>query len=693
MGVEDEPAELLSGALLTWVLRMLVRLGGDKKLLSDFFDFQIEPLHRALGLLPDSDGADQKVDAIAVRKQLAKMLKDAEQASDALRLPAELQVNLQRLADLVGLCDVEVEILALAVILRNERVLEIAAETLGDLTSSKAIQAVAIIIGADEQAVRQALSMTGTLERSGLLKLDRGGKHELQNKLELISDNFADYIYSGQADPVQLLRDTVTQSDPPRLNIEHYEHVANRIKVIQHYFAESIKTQRKGVNVFIYGLPGTGKTELAKVLAKELGCTLYQIASEDSDGDPIKAERRLRAYRAAQCFFNEQNALLLFDEVEDVFNDGNNIWGAKSTAQKHKAWMNRTLEENPVPALWLSNTCDGLDPAFIRRFDMVVELPIPPRKQRERLLGELGGELLDAKTIAKIAQAEDLSPAVVSKVTSVVGSIREHLSESERKDTLEMMLNDILQAQGGKSLRNSDALALPDLYDPAFINTDTDLLAMSSGIKAAKSARLCLYGPSGTGKTAYGRWLAEYLETTLIVKKVSDLQSKWIGECEKNIAKAFKQAENEGAVLLIDEVDSFLQDRRGASRSWEVSQVNEMLTQMESFSGVFIASTNLMTGLDQAALRRFDLKLKFDYLRAEQARELFLRHCDQFQFERNEDLASGLCRAKTLTPGDFAAVLRQHRFRPVLSASGLVDALLAETAVKEEKKNPIGFCV
>ncbi len=78
---------------------------------------------------------------------------------------------------------------------------------------------------------------------------------------------------------------------------------------------------------------------------------------------------------------------------------------------------------------------------------------------------------------------------------------------------------------------------------------------------------------------------------------------------------------------MIDEVDSFLSDRRAAQRSWEVSMINEMLTQMESFSGIFIASTNLMDGLDQAALRRFDLKAKFDFLSDEQVWKLFVRHC------------------------------------------------------------------
>lgn len=80
---------------------------------------------------------------------------------------------------------------------------------------------------------------------------------------------------------------------------------------------------------------------------------------------------------------------------------------------------------------------------------------------------------------------------------------------------------------------------------------------------------------------------------------------------------------------MIDEVDSFLSDRRGAQHSCEVSMVNKMLTQMESFSGVFIASTNLMDGLDQAALRRFDLKAKFDFLTSQKAWQLFCSHCKQ----------------------------------------------------------------
>jgi transitional endoplasmic reticulum ATPase len=179
----------------------------------------------------------------------------------------------------------------------------------------------------------------------------------------------------------------------------------------------------------------------------------------------------------------------------------------------------------------------------------------------------------------------------------------------------------------------------------------------------------------------------------LHVKRASDLLSKFVGENEQNIARAFAQAEAENAVLLIDEVDSFLQDRQGAQRSWEVSLVNEMLTQMEGFGGVFIASTNLMAQLDPAVLRRFDMKVHFDFLRPQQAAQLLLRHCQQQGLGEPGALElAQLAALKNLTPGDFAAVQRQSRLRPLRSASDWVKALQAESAIKPGAKGAsIGF--
>lgn len=96
-----------------------------------------------------------------------------------------------------------------------------------------------------------------------------------------------------------------------------------------------------------------------------------------------------------------------------------------------------------------------------------------------------------------------------------------------------------------------------------------------------------------------------------------------------------------------------------------------MLTQMEAFEGVFIASTNLMDNLDEGALRRFDLKIKFGYLLPTQGAVLLERYCRNLSIAPASPAQAGrLCASGNLT-GDFAAVARRHRFHPLASSSRL----------------------
>jgi len=146
---------------------------------------------------------------------------------------------------------------------------------------------------------------------------------------------------------------------------------------------------------------------------------------------------------------------------------------------------------------------------------------------------------------------------------------------------------------------------------------------------------------------------------------------------------------------VFDEVDSFLADRTTARQSWEVTQVNEMLVQMENFEGVFIATTNLMDNLDRASLRRFDLKLEFGYLKPKQAWRMFQAHCDDLGLSKPTTTHKEAIRhLRFVTPGDFAAVVRQHRFRPIRDAADLVARLEDEVAVKQISDGKVmGFLV
>lgn len=674
-----------------WTLRLLMRAGGYREFVGEM-GFSNDGLATALGLDFGAHPFDDDMGRLLAVRALRELHATSERQDANAPLPEILQSNLDRLGELLGLNETDKALLGFAILLHNEPLLDGAADTLGSLRAGKALRTLASVTDIPEEFLRAALHPQGILAQSCLLDLKCDNSEYLSGKLELLSYDFSSRMTVTEADPVQLLRGSVSAVGPGTLVLSDFRHIQPSLDILCPYLGQVLDTGRNGVNILLHGAPGTGKSELTRSLAAEVGGELFEVATEDEDGDPIHGERRLRAFRAAQRFFAKRKALIVFDECEDVFNDGDFRFGHKSTAQLRKGWVNRTLEDNTAPTLWLSNNIAGIDPAFLRRFDMIIELPVPPRGQRLRIVQEYCGDLVDSSGASRIAASECLAPAVLIQASRIVRTIRGQMAPGRTADALERLISDTLEAQGHRPLLRHDPARLPDEYDPALIHSDADLLAVANGLIAARSGWLCLYGPPGTGKTAFGRWLAERMDMPLLVKCASDLISMWVGGTEANIARAFRQAEAENALLMIDVVDGFLQDRRAATRSWEITQVNELLTRMEAFPGVFVASTNLMHGLDPAALRRFDIKVKFDCLRAPQALDLLRRHCRSIAVDPpGEQENRRLARLPCLTPGDFAAVRRQHRFRPITSAAMLVSRLEAECAIKEGPKRAIGF--
>ncbi|WP_426664483.1 AAA family ATPase [Rhodanobacter aciditrophus] len=688
--VDHSVAEVEAPAIVClWMLRCLVPLHGFRGLVQKEY-LENDGVARAVGLGDWVDRQYEEFDQGKVIAELRSRHREIERVARKCDCPETLRRNIRRMADLIGLNEIEQAVLAFAVMIHSDKHLGVAASYLGDQSLQQLYANLSSILHLPEALVRNAFSSRSVLSRSGLVKLDRDSCFDLKNRLDVISGNFVDVMLGEEADPAELLRGKVEVASQATLTLADYQHLDTPLDILVPYLKQVLREGLAGVNVFLHGPPGTGKSQLARVLAAEVGCELFEVAGADEDGDPLDAEKRLRAVRAGQCFFASRDAMIVFDETEDVFNDGGLM--RESTAKSHKAWMNRLLEGNAVPTLWLSNRIDDMDPAFIRRFDMVVEVPVPPRAQRERIVRALCADAVDDGVIRRLAQEEKLAPAVVAQANDVMRRLGSSLPHEQAGKVLLHLVGSTLTAQGHARVGGKDAQQLPDIYDPAFINADVDLKGIAERLKDVRSARLCLYGPPGTGKTAYGRWLAEQLDMPLLVKRASDLMSPYVGENEQNIAAAFCAASRDGALLLIDEVDSFLRDREGASRSWEATLVNEMLTQMEAFEGVFVASTNLMVGLDQAALRRFDLKVRFDYLQAWQAAGLLRRYGERLGLALPSDLERVAAdHLEYVTPGDFAAVMRQQRFHAAVNFGDFLEALKGETMFKAVSKPKIGF--
>ena len=200
---------------------------------------------------------------------------------------------------------------------------------------------------------------------------------------------------------------------------------------------------------------------------------------------------------------------------------------------------------------------------------------------------------------------------------------------------------------------------------------------------------LLLSGAPGSGKTAFVKYLAREVGAPLKVLKASDLISSYSGETEQRIAAAFAEAKSEEAILFLDEIDSFLQDRSGASHSWEVTQVNELLQQMEDFGGVMVGATNFAENLDKAVLRRFTYKMKLDYLTDEGKGIFFERYFKTPLTDGERTRLNGIAK---LTPGDFRTV-REELFylADKQSNAARLDALEAESEAKGRTAGKIGF--
>lgn len=673
------------GLAMQLAFRLMIELQGHRRLLSRAC---VEDDEIALSLGLNKWVEAESYNRLRAVQQLRRNAWSFAEAGGQHDYPEPLRGNLAALAQMLGLNEVERQILGFCALIHSDTLLNRCVNLYAGVDNRRLAQVLAVLLERSHEAIARALDKEGQLAASGLLSVNYGvGSLDLEQRLSFNSHDLLNQLCYHRGTVEELFLHSFRPSDPAMLSPDDYPHLRTQIDLALRYLGKALKQARPGVNVLIYGPPGTGKTELCRLLAAQLGCELYEVATSDSDGAPIHGHQRLCALRSSMHVLRDSGALVLLDEIEDIFqNPGNR------SMRVYKGWVNRMLEENNQPCFWLSNDIDSLDPAYIRRFDMVIEAPNPERSSRERIIRNLGGDRLGEDMLKKVVDHAELTPAVFERAYQVA-RLAQPRAGHRQNQAIQCLLDATLKAQGHPPLESVQGSGLPGVYSPELLNTDIPLDDLLVGLRRCPQARLCFYGLPGTGKTAFARWLAHSLDKPLLVKRASDLIGSLVGETEQNLAAAFSQAAQEGAILLLDEVDSFLQNRIKARCSWEVTAVNEMLTQMESYEGLFIASTNLMDDLDEAALRRFDMKVNFKALRPQQISQLFQAHLKVLGLKDPQRLAEQrICTINNLAPGDFATVSRRARFKPFASVMDFAEALVAEVGLKKGGvSRPIGF--
>lgn len=564
------------------------------------------------------------------------------------------------------------------------------------LPLSRVAAIIAQLTGNEEKEILAALQPEATLRTFGIIAIN-DTRFCFEDVLTLMS-GFGVLLSQPHASTDALIGKFLCKTSSATLSQQDYPHLMQDATVLSAYLASVVRRSETGSNVLLYGIPGTGKTEFAKVLAATLGTDLYEIVFEDENGEPVTGNARLRAYNLCQRILaGHGNALLMFDEVEDVFPSrgilqmllsGEEDGGGRNNA---KAWVNRSLEQNRTPAIWITNNAN-IDKAYLRRFDYSVRFAVPPLAvRREIARRHLAVFAPDEEWLTGIAVNEQLTPAQYDRAAKVA-RLGAQGDTRRAQELVEQTLDRSATLLGQKKMPARNVRHTR--YDIRFVNASLPLERILEGLGKHRAGTFCFYGPAGTGKSEFARHIADSLGMPCIVRRASDILGKWVGETEQNIAGMFTEARQQEAVLVLDEADSFLADRRDARNGWEVTQVNELLTQMEAFEGIFVSTTNLMDRLDQASLRRFAFKVKFDCLNADQRYAMFMQELQRLGGDLLPAVAceSAVRSLEQLTPGDFAVAARQFTlYGEPATAATLLAQLKEECRVKGGSLSRMGF--
>lgn len=465
-------------------------------------------------------------------------------------------------------------------------------------------------------------------------------------------------------------------------------------------------------NILLYGAPGTGKTSFARTLARETGRNAFEILQGGEEGRSKTSAARMTGIQVCNGQEEPDKTLVIVDEADELLRGNScgygifelSLGGGKST---EKGVMNSILDDVAIPTIWISNApaCQ-MDESVRRRFDYSICFERLNAAQRASIWRNLVGEFkiddsIDEQKIESYATKYETSAGGISTVLSNIKRMK------PAADKVDELVADLMKPHCKLMGIKSSAGFLPakdyslnglnirgKVGLDRIVRAARNYLAAGFNDDSADRPRLnvLLFGPPGTGKTEFVKYLGRELDRKVIVMKGSDILSKWVGENEENIANAFRRAENEHAILFFDEVDGLLQDRSRASANWEVSQVNELLQQMENFDGIMVAATNFSKNLDPATMRRFTFKLEFGYL-DDVGKKLFFER--MFKTKLSAAELEELKSVQNLAPGDFRTVRQEHFYLTDEETNlDLIAALRDESEMKkdvERKPSPIGF--
>lgn len=459
-------------------------------------------------------------------------------------------------------------------------------------------------------ALRRALGPAGSLRRYGLLRTYGESALELAQEL-VLGPGVLDFLLGWGADVGLLGHDPgeVSQQEPG---------------VLSPYLSSDRLTRLgRGLGsgdidlAGLWGCPPDGQLDAVHALARAAGAPLRCLTA-----DP-EADLRTAAALGA----------LLWIPTDDLHGEAH---------RQHADAVSAALLRSRAPVC-LTGLKPWRPPGLLAaRAYAELTLPTPELIDRRAMwsaaLPDLNGTLLE-----DLAVRYRMSGGELRAVASVAGAGARLAGNGYPEpvvDHVEPAIATVIRGRGGSAVhsvvprRTVDDLVLPDVQF-------TQILEIASACRAwpriaetwgftRRSAhggvKALFTGEPGTGKTLSAEIVTGMLGLELLKVDLAQIVSKWVGETEKNLEAAFRQAEESHAVLLFDEADSLFGKRgevkHGTDRYANL-EVGYLLQRLEASDGLVILTSNLKDNIDVAFTRRFHFVVHFPRPAAAERRRLW----------------------------------------------------------------------
>ncbi len=450
--------------------------------------------------------------------------------------------------------------------------------------------------------------------------------------------------------------------------------------------------------VLLYGVPGTGKTLLARAVANESGANFIAINGPEVTSKWYgESEKKIREiFKQAQ-----ENAptIIFIDEIDSLAPKREEVTG--EVERRMVAQLLTSLDglqsRGQVIVIAATNRQNALDPALRRpgRLDREIELGVPDRNGRKEILlihtrsmplakdvnidkiadtthGYVGADLGALAREAAMSALRKILPKINLKDAKISPEILKNL-EVDMKD----FKNALLQVEPSAmrevlveipKVKWSDVGGLEEMKQNLKEMVEWPLKHPKAfkkmGIRPPRG--ILMYGLPGTGKTLLAKAVANESEANFISIKGPELLSKWVGESEKHIREMFKRAKQVApSIIFLDEIDA-LAPKRGTHATSVIDQVvTQLLSEMDGLEGlegvVVIGATNRPDMIDYALLRpgRFDRHVHIPVPDANTRKKIFEIHTKKMPVSKDVDFDALVADTKGFVGADIEAVTRE----------------------------------